>query len=294
MKAVIAISGLAGFLLFGPNLFHRAKEHHLHVIHVDTHGAAPAHVGAHGADRVAARDQDRCRFEAERSFTAPAEAGDRVRILAGSGSLEVEGVEGLSEVRASARACASSEELLGDLRLTSGREGRELQVETHYPDASGGGGWGDRYARLDLRVEVPIGMETEIRDSSGEIRFSNLGTVDVDDGSGEIEGYGVIGSVRIRDNSGEITLSDVRGDVEIDDGSGEIDLSGIGGAVTIEDGSGEINVRDVGESVRVIRDGSGSIEVDGVGGDFIVERDGSGSIQHRNVTGRVDVPRKRR
>jgi hypothetical protein len=284
MKAVIAISGLAGFLLFGPNLFHRAKEHHLHVIHVDTHGA----------DRVAAQGQDRCRFEAERSFTALAETGDRLRILAGSGSLEVEGVEGLSEVRASARACASSEDLLEDLRLTSGREGRELRVETHYPDASGWGGWGDRYARLDLRLEVPAGIETEIRDTSGEIHFSNLGTLDLEDSSGEIEGYGVLGSVRIRDSSGEITLSDVRDDVEIDDGSGEIDIAGIGGTVTIEDGSGEINVRDVGESVRVIRDGSGSIEVDRVGGDFVVERDGSGSIQYRNVTGRVDVPRKRR
>jgi len=284
MKAVIALSGLAGFLLFGPSLLHSRHASHNHVVHVDTH------VSAHVTDAA----QSRCRHEAERELTVSVASGDLLRVLAGSGFLDVVGVAGLNEVRATARACASHEEFLADLLLTSERDGSALVIETHYPDWSDRGGWGERYARLDLRLEVPEGMAADVKDSSGEITIANLGDLVIDDSSGEIEVHSILGSLRIEDSSGEISLWDVTGDVEIDDGSGEIDVAGIGGMLTISDGSGEINAEDVEGTVKVLRDGSGSIEVDGVGGDFIVERDGSGDIEFRNVTGRVDVPRRRR
>ena len=284
MKAVIALSGLAGFLLFGPPLLHLHHAKHTKVVEVSTH--VSTHV-LHDA-------QSQCRFEAERSITASVSAGDLLRLSAGSGSLEVVGVNGLAEVRATARACASHEEFLEELEITSARDGSTLRIETLYPDWGDQGGWGQRYARLDLRVEVPEGMAADIQDSSGEMSVANLGDLVIDDSSGEIEVRSIRGSVRIQDNSGEITLRDVTGDVEIEDGSGEIDVSGVGGMLTVEDGSGGINAMDVGGTFKVVRDGSGSIEADGVGGDFIVERDGSGSIEFRNVSGKVDVPRKRR
>lgn len=281
MKAVIALSGLAGLVLFGPPLF-RATHHT--VVHVDTHIATPTWDAS----------QSQCRFEAERSFTAPVSSGGQLTLQAGSGSLEVVGVGGLGEIRAVARACASHEEFLEDLRLTTRESGGTVHVQTHYPDWSSSRFSGERYARLDLRLEVPEGLVADIQDSSGGMAISNLGDLSIDDSSGEIEVHSVQGSVRIDDSSGEIRLWDVTGDVEIDDGSGEIDLAGIGGMVTVNDGSGEIDAQDVGGTVLILRDGSGSIEVDGVGGDFIVERDGSGSIEYDNVAGRVDVPKKRR
>ena len=284
MKAVIALSGLAGFLLFGPPIWHHHRATHTRIVEVDTH--VVTHV-VHDA-------QNQCRFEAERTLAAPVSRGDLLRLSAGSGSLEVVGVNGLDQVRGTARACASHEEFLGELQLSSSRDGSTLVVETHYPDWGSQGGWGQRYARLDLRLEVPEGMMADIRDSSGGMTVANLGDLVIDDSSGEIEVQDIRGSVRIDDNSGEITLWAVSGDVEIEDGSGEIDVSSIGGGLTVHDGSGEINARDVEGTVRVVRDGSGSIEVDGVGGDFIVERDGSGSIEFRNVAGTVDVPKKRR
>jgi len=284
MKAVIVLSGLAGVLLLGPPLLHSHNAARRVVVQVEPRVVTDVRHGA----------QSSCAFEAERSLGVPADVGELVRVFAGSGSLDVVGVSGLGEVRATARACASQEEFLEDLQLTSERNGSEVRLDTHYPDWSDRGGWGNRYARLDLRVEVPEGMMAEIQDSSGEIYVAGLGDLDIRDSSGEIEGEGLLGDVRIDDSSGEIVLRDVTGDVEIEDGSGEIELSDIGGAVLLDDGSGEIDVSRVAGTVRVARDGSGSIEVDGVGGDFIVERDGSGSIEYRNVTGRVDVPRKRR
>lgn len=272
MNALIALSAVAGLLTLSP---------------------APLHTGPSADAPHPAGDQDRCRYEETRSLTVPVRSGQDLRLDAGSGSLDVVGVPGLTEIRAEARACASHEDLLDELDLTWEERGSSLLVETHYPDR-GWSGWGNRYARLDLTVEVPEGMAAEIRDGSGEMHVRGVGELVIDDGSGEMEIQDVRGSVRIDDGSGEIDLWDVTGDVEIDDGSGEIDMEGIGGEVRIADNSGEIDIREVERTVRILRDGSGSIDVAGVGGDFIVERDGSGSIDFRDVAGRVDIPRKKR
>jgi hypothetical protein len=287
MKVVIAASGLAGLLLFGPSFSHSHHGSGAHAVHVD------AHVAADVATHVAHGVQSRCEYEEELTLSAAVGRGDVLKVLAGSGLLDVDGVEGLTEVRAVARACASHREFLEEMDLTSEMDGGRLVIETHYPDFDGMRGWGNRYARLDLRLEVPMGMAADIEDSSGEMALSGLGDLTVDDSSGEIEIRGITGDVSIEDSSGEIQLWDVTGDVEIDDGSGEVGLENIRGSVTIEDGSGEIDARDVEGTFRVTRDGSGSIEVDGVGGDFVVERDGSGGISYRNVSGRVDIPRRR-
>jgi hypothetical protein len=288
MKAVIAASALAGFLLFGPGLAHSHHASNSHTVIVD------AHVATHVATHVTHDAQSRCKYQEDLDLSIAVGGGDVLRLLAGSGSLQVDGVEGLTEVRAEARACASHEEFLEDLDLTFDMNGDQLLVETHYPDFDGTRSWGNRYARLDLRLEVPMGMAADIRDSSGEMALAGMGALTVEDSSGEIEIHGITGSVKIDDSSGEIEVWDVTGDVEIDDGSGEINLENIRGGVTIDDGSGEIDARNVEGTFRVVRDGSGSIEVDGVGGDFVVERDGSGSIRHRDVSGTVDIPRRRR
>ncbi len=300
MKAVIALSGLAGLIIFGPPVvFHRSHHPDVSVI-----------VREAVRQSTPAGDQSQCRFEAQRNLTVEATSGDALRLLAGSGSLEVVGVEGLGAMRAVARACASEEAFLDDLRLTSERDGSTLVLETHYPEW-GRQSWGNRYARLDLKVEVPAGMAAEIQDGSGEMSVTNLGSLNIDDGSGnvvisriqgdvwlddgagEIEIRDVQGSVGIDDGSGEIGVRSVSGDLVIDDSSGEIAVQGVGGSLTLSDSSGEIDVRDVAMDVRVTRDSSGDIQVAGVGRDFIVERDGSGSIRYTDVEGRIDVPRKK-
>lgn len=310
MKSVIILSALVGAVLLGPGHLSSRDASVKPRVHAESGvpveaGANPAMEGALELHSVVRRHlrvraaghpgsdvQSRCRYEAERTLDVSAGTGDEFRLRAGSGSLEVMGVAGLDEIRVVARACASDEDYLEDLRLSSERNGTEIFVDTHYPDMDRWS-WGNRYARLDLEVQVPEGMVADIRDSSGEMTIGHMGSLRIQDGSGEIEVFSIQGDVFIDDNSGEIALRDVTGDVEIDDGSGEMDLVGIGGRVTISDGSGEMDIRDVGGTVRVIRDGSGSIDVDGVGGDFIVERDGSGSINFRDVQGRVDIPRRR-
>lgn len=301
MKAVIFFSGLAGLLIFGPPVF--LARHHHRDISVVVHELTPVQVVQGG--------QGDCRFEAERRVSVPAGPVDLFRLRAGSGSLRVVGVEGRSEIQAVGRACASEQEFLEAIQLSSEMDGSTLVMETLYPRLTGWSG-GNRYARLDLTVEVPMGLAADIQDGSGAVELSGLGNVDLTDGSGEAIISGIRGDLSVRDGSGELEIRDVSGRVSVEDGSGEIllesagsdveirdssgglEIHGVGGSLTLRDSSGEIDVSNVTGSVLVLGDGSGSIDVVDVGGDFVVEHDGSGSIRHEGVQGTVDIPKKRR
>ncbi|MFH1763514.1 MAG: hypothetical protein ABIF09_04910 [Gemmatimonadota bacterium] len=283
MKAVILLSGLAGLAIFGPPVL-KSRAHH-HQVSVIVHELSHSRSSWDG--------QSECRFEAERNVRSPAGSVQGLRLLAGSGSLSVVGVEGLQEIQAVGRACASHEDFLGDIQLTSEMAGSTLVIETHHPDLSGMRG-GNRYARLDLRIEVPAGLAAEIQDGSGEMTLSDLGSLMVKDGSGGLEIRGVSGFVSVEDGSGGVVIEDVDSDVEIHDSSGELQIRGVGGSLTLYDSSGEVDVQDVAGSVRVVQDSSGNIAVKNVGRDFIVERDGSGGIRYEAVGGSVNIPKKKR
>lgn len=239
------------------------------------------------------QDQDDCAFEVERSATLGAGAGDGLALEHGAGSLRVEGRAGATGVRVVARGCASHREYLDDLQVETGRSGRAVQVVARYPRFNGWSGDERRYARLDMVVEVPMGMAAAIEDGSGSLELRGLGALDLEDGSGGIRLEDIGGPVVVDDGSGEIVIRGVRGNLHVDDGSGEVDITDVAGDVEVEDGSGGLSVRQVTGSVRV-DDSSGDIEVRDVGRDFIVTDDGSGSIRHSGVRGRVDIPTDRR
>ena len=233
---------------------------------------------------------DRCEFVAELAAELPASESERLRVSAGSGSLVVRGVAGASEVTVTATACASDERILEEMAVSLERSGSTLDLETFYSDAS----WRDnRYARIDLYVEVPLGMDAEIDDGSGSATLSGLGDLTVDDGSGELHVENIRGSVEIDDGSGEIEIRNVQGDVFVDDGSGSMDIIGVSGSVTLEDRSGSIDIRDVGQDVMAYEIGSGSMRVSGVEGDFTVRDGREERIRYSDVRGVVDIPEPR-
>lgn len=250
---------------------------------------------------------EECRFTAPRDAAIDLDGARAVRVLAGAGSLRIDGRPGLTRVTATGTACASREGLLDDVELVARRAGGDVVIEARFPEARG---WSAQM-RLDLVIEVPDSLPLEVDDSSGSVEIADVASLRLEDGSGSIWIEGVAGDVTLVDGSGEIDVSRVGGDLVIEDGSGEIEVAGVEGGVEIEDGSGEIDVRDVGRDVVVEEDGSGGIRVsqvrgnfvvrdDGSGsidasdvqGDFIVERDGSGSIRHDRIGGRVSVPRE--
>ena len=216
---------------------------------------------------------DDCAHKAEREAALDAGGARSVRIEAAAGLLRVEGKTGQTRVEARGTACASSEQVLGQIRLNATLQGDVILVKVEIPESSSWG-WNEQ-ARLDLTVTVPRIIPVDVFDGSGSAVITH------------------VGKLTVRDGSGELSVTDVAGDLAIDDGSGSIEVAGVTGNVRLSDGSGSISVRDVGGSVTVEEDGSGSIEVETVSGDFTVSRDGSGGIAHRDVAGQVRIPSHR-
>jgi hypothetical protein len=231
-----------------------------------------------------------CDFQIDRELTIPAAGVNLVRIDAGAGKLHVEGQEGLDEIVVVGVVCASDEEYLEELQVTVEESaGGDVRVVTHYPERRGRGGRNNT-ATIDLTVLMPLGLNVDIDDSSGEMEVLGTGDLTIDDSSGSIRVSGVDGSLFIDDSSGGLDVQEVTGDVRIEDGSGGIDVRDVDGSVSLRDGSGGIDVAEVARDVVIESDGSGGIAVRDVAGDFIVERDGSGGIRHSGVRGRIDIP----
>jgi len=162
------------------------------------------------AAALSARAQDHA---APRNATVDARGASVVRVRAASGLLRVEGRAGLDEVRVRGTARTARERNLEDIGLRAERSGDAVEVEAEMPKRMGIGYWNDR---LDLVIEVPEGMRVEVEDGSGDAEISNVGTLRLEDGSG---------NVRVRG---------VRGDMTVSDGSGGIDVRDISGRLTIE------------------------------------------------------------
>lgn len=235
---------------------------------------------------------DDCAHKAEREAVLDAGGARLVRIEAAAGTLRIEGKTGQTGVEARGTACASSEQVLGQIRLNATRQGDVILVKVEIPENQS---WGrNEQARLDLTVTVPRIMPLEVFDGSGSAQIAHVGKLSVRDGSGELSVSDVTGDLAIDDGSGSIEVAGVTGNVRLSDGSGSITVRDVGGSVTVaEDGSGSIEVQTVAGSVTIEEDGSGSIDVGGVKGDFTVSRDGSGGIAHRDVAGQVRIPSDR-
>ncbi|MBE0458132.1 DUF4097 family beta strand repeat protein [Pseudoalteromonas prydzensis] len=93
---------------------------------------------------------------------------------------------------------------------------------------------------IDLVVTVPSSFSLDIEDGSGDIDINGVqGDIDIDDGSGSITINNAAGNLKIEDGSGDINLVDITGSVDIDDNSGSISAKQLGSYLTIEDDSGD-------------------------------------------------------
>ena len=251
--------------------------------------------------------QEDCKFMKTIELTEPAVG--TLRVDAGAGSLSVRGVEGANEFRLAAKLCASDERRLEGLGVTL----RGDRLDTTYPSNRGElFSWGgNRYARINLALEVPMDTNLRVDDRSGIIHIIDTGDVTLEDGSGNIlirdvgsltihDGSGsisvsrVTGDFRLDDTSGNLTVDGVSGDVVIDDGSGSVIVSDVTGDVTVSDGSGHIRINAVGGSVRLDEIGSGSVTVHDVDGDLVVRDGRRERIRYSDIRGKLDLPPARR
>jgi Putative adhesin len=259
---------------------------------------------------TAARADSWCNHSADRSASVDATGATRIVISAGAGDLDVRGEKGQTAVHASGRACASSEESLGQIAIASRRDGDTVYINTILPPIQQGmfGFW--RHATLDLQVTLPSSIPLELDDSSGDLALRSVQAAVVTDSSGDMEIDSVageltltdssgdvtvrnVGAVRVSDSSGNIELADIQGNVEVAiDSSGDLRIDRVGSVHILNDSSGDIVITQIQGDVRIDVDSSGDINVTNVRGDFSVGADSSGSIHQSSVLGAVRLPAK--
>lgn len=233
---------------------------------------------------------DDCSNKAPRRVATPATGISRVVIHAGSGSLDVRGTAGVTQIVAAGTACTSDDDFLPRMTLTMRRSGSDLHVTSDIPDKTVIFGFFS--AQLDFVVTLPAGLPVVIEDDSGWMKVSNTGATTIDDDSGAIEVRGVRGDLTIHDDSGAILIDGVTGNVNVEDDSGELSVRNVTGSVEIEDDSGAIVVASIQGSLRIREDDSGSITVQNVKRDVLIDDDGSGSINVADIGGNFTVSHK--
>lgn len=233
-----------------------------------------------------------CEFTKTIELTLDLSNTETLAVLAGAGTLKIFGKSGTHEAVITGKACASSEEWLEDSTIEA-RTGDLAKIEVELPEI--GNSWsifGDRYAYIDLELNVPEEMKLDVMDSSGSIIMENVGELSLTDSSGSIKLDGINGSLRLKDSSGSIHMNDIDGDVTIiADSSGSISGKNIAGSVLVKkDTSGSIKFTDVTGDFMVEQDSSGGITAERIGGDFTVLKDGSGGIRSIDVAGKISIP----
>ncbi|WP_454830605.1 DUF4097 family beta strand repeat-containing protein [Pseudoxanthomonas wuyuanensis] len=211
------------------------------------------------------------------------------------------------------RACASEAGSLEQLKLTQQKVGDKLLVRAARDGQSYGLFFGRNYAYMELSASLPDDMPVQLKVGSGDAEVTGAPVLSVDVGSGDVLARGIRGLAAASVGSGDINFEDVgslqvfsigsgdvgarqvRGDAKVGSiGSGDFELDRADGDVEIGSiGSGDADLRNIAGSVSVGSVGSGSVDARDVGGDFTVRSSGSGSLKHSNVSGRVDLPRKR-
>ena len=220
-----------------------------------------------------------CRFSADLEVTIDTAGIERINIDAVAGGLAVQGHADSSQIRVTGKACAKSELAVQQIQLLSRTEGSDAYVEARIPSR----GRMFSNASLDLKAMVPSRVPLAVQDSTGEILVRNVASLQLRDGTGDIEIEGVPGDVSVTDGTGATVIRAVGGSLQVKDGTGPLSIRDVQGSVTVDDGTGEIKISEVGGDLR-LRDGTGDVEIEDVAGSVDV-RDGTGDVSVRRVEG---------
>lgn len=131
---------------------------------------------------------------------------------------------------------------------------------------------------VDLKVEVPVGLQVEVDNHVGRIGARDLdGKVVLKTDQGDIAANTLHGELVIHSGSGDTTVNRLQGRLSVDTGSGDIDLNEVTGNADIRTGSGDILANGLHGDALSIKTGSGDIRLNGLAGDINI-RSGSGDI----------------
>ncbi|MPS36645.1 DUF4097 domain-containing protein [Stenotrophomonas acidaminiphila] len=212
----------------------------------------------------------------------------------------------------SGRACASSQDLLGQLSLTQEKVGDKLVVRLQRESRGLNIGFGSSYAWLDITGTLPDTLLVQLKVGSGDASLSGAQAMSADVGSGDVKARDIKALATAAVGSGDIELDNVGALHVVSIGSGDARVGGVRGDARVGSiGSGDLELRDVQGNVEIDSIGSGDADIGGVrgtvglgtlgsgdlrvrdAGGLRVRHSGSGSIDHSGIRGTVELPKKR-
>ncbi len=212
----------------------------------------------------------------------------------------------------SGRACASSQDLLGQLSLTQEKVGDKLVVRLQRESRGLNIGFGSSYAWLDISGTLPDTLLVQLKVGSGDASLSGAQAMSADVGSGDVKARDIKALATAAVGSGDIELDNVGALHVVSIGSGDVRVGGVRGDARVGSiGSGDLELRDVQGNVEIDSIGSGDADISGVrgtvglgtlgsgdlrvrdAGGLRVRHSGSGSIDHSGIRGTVELPKKR-
>jgi DUF4097 and DUF4098 domain-containing protein YvlB len=214
-----------------------------------------------------------CKVAADLTASSPLAGIERIEIDAQAGDLQVNGAPAANMAQAGGKACASSKDMLTDIKLQMERSDKVLHITATTPGTGMFRVFGRAsYATLDVSVTIPANLPVKVTDTSGDLEVAGVLALD------------------LKDESGDILVHDIAQDVAIDDDSGDLSVTNVKGNVTLRDSSGDIKVTKIDGTVDVVSDGSGDIDAAEVGNGLIVRSDSSGEVNFSRVHGKVEIP----
>lgn len=231
-----------------------------------------------------------CEFAQDRTLELDLDGVSGVRFEVNANELHLSGA-GDAAPSFTARACAAPENQLDNLVLSQRREGDVLVIRAERKGQASGIFFKPTYAYLELRAALPTNLPYDVAVGSGDAWISDLRTVTVDVGSGDVEARNISGTLDVKVGSGDVSADGIGQLTVRSVNSGDVDAIRISGDVRVGSiGSGDVSLKGVAGSVEIDSIGSGDAEIEDVSGNLRVARVGSGDVSRKDVRGRIDVP----
>jgi len=253
---------------------------------------------------------EHCRFSQPKALELELAGAKAVVFEVNSHDLKLQASPG-ARAALSGRACASSQELLGQLSLTQEKVGDKLVVRLQRESRGMNINFGSSYAWLDIGGTLPDEVMVQLKVGSGDASLAGAQAMSADVGSGDVKARDIRGLATAAVGSGDIELDGVGALHVVSIGSGDVRVDGVRGDARIGSiGSGDLELRDVQGNVDIASIGSGDVDIGAVrgavslgtlgsgdlrvrdAGSLRVQRTGSGSVDHSGIRGAVELPKK--
>lgn len=124
-----------------------------------------------------------------------------------------------------------------------------------------GTGGENSYGEVNWNIQVPVGCQVVIVNTSGTINISNLiGDVDISTSAGEINMTSIEGRINIDNSSGTTSGELLFGPVTVAQAQGIIDLQFVEGDIKIKSSTARINIRQDRGSIDLVTS-AGSVDI---------------------------------